>query len=138
MNRDITSNINSINKAIRTKSQEAYDAKMQARELRREKRAIQGEFIGAAFDEFLEHMNSQNYYLGKEAYIAGRYTGTFTKYVNRTIPINMEHNEAIHAFNEALKNLNKVFVDQILANPDRARHRLMELAGLKNLNELED
>ena len=138
MKRDITSNISSINKAIREKSEEAYDAKMQARELRREKRAIQGEFIGAAFDEFLKDMQSNSYRNSRAGYINGRYTGTFTKYVNRTMAISRNHREAIGAFNDALENLNKVFVEEILANPEEAKRKLMDYAGLKNLNKLED
>ena len=138
MNRDITSNISSINKAIREKSQEAYDAKMLARDLRREKRAIQGEFIGAAFDSFVEDMTSQNYYLCKDSYVQGRYTGTFTKYVNRNMSISEKHRQAIAAYTRALENLNKVFVEEILANPEEAKRKLMDYAGLKNLNKLED
>ena len=138
MNRDITSNISSINKAIREKSEEAYDAKMQARELRREKRAIQGEFIGAAFDEFLKDMQSNSYRNGRAGYINGCYTGTFTKYIKRGMAISRNHSRAVDAFNDALENLNKVFVEEILANPEEAKRKLMDYAGLKNLNRLED
>ena len=107
--------------------------KEKAHNIRGEKRNITTSFVRQAMDKFIEAMKHEG---DKSRYIRGRFSDTFTKHVNRHgwfNSISNKHGEAIDQYNKALRNLNEVFVDELLTKED-ARARLLNMAGIKNIH----
>lgn len=102
------------------------------REIRREEKALSISFIGQAMLGFINEMNSGIY--NRQAYIDGRYTSDFTKFVNRSgIHISEEHRKAQIEYNTAFQKLNAIFLTDILDDTNGCRAAIADYGSIKNI-----
>lgn len=136
--------LSSNNQTMRAASQERQKAAQMYREAKQERRAIKSEFIGKAFDTFLQDMRTS--WRAKD-YEKGIYSGVFTKHVARIFGwryssepqgFNQAHTDALIAYRDAYRNLNKTFLDCCQNYPEDMRNTLTDRANLKNLGKIRD
>ena len=89
--------------------------------------------IESMLADFIEDMRHSDLH---DKYIEGCYTSEFTRHVNRNgglFSLSNRHYQAQEAFNKALRELNGVFVDDIMALSPLDCVRLSNSWGLKKL-----
>lgn len=116
--------------------------KEEQKKLKAEANCIKEEVISDLLDDFMAELGINS--AGGEtwqydAYIAGRYSHDFTKFVARHydnyIYLSEGHKIAVRAFNSAKRAMNKAFLDAIATT--NGRDRLLRIASFKNLDRVE-
>ena len=116
--------------AEKTARMEEYNARNEARKAKYKAHELKAEVVADLFDNFLEEIMQE-----PESYIFGNRSSLFTKHVSRNkIYFSEEHRRAQRDFNDAQTELNRAFVNAILANPEQAKRKLMACSTLKNLD----
>ena len=112
-------------------AKERAEMKERLKNLQNEYNEYRNDIIVSLFDKFREKMELSS---NRADYINGRYSDEFTRHINRNISFSARHYNAINNYNIALRNLNTVFLDEVITNTEKVRKDLATFAGLKNLS----
>lgn len=128
---------NAILKNIQRRQEVAQmrqELKNEARDLKMEQASINRQFIEEQLNTFLQ-MTKTEY--GVFEYVTNK-DSSFTRFVSRgRVRINSDHSNAIHEFNNAKENLARVFVKGLQENKNGEREKIINFAGVKNIEEME-
>jgi hypothetical protein len=110
----------------------------ESRDLRNKKKEQQKNMIRALGHKFRNTMINSTW--EQNNYIHNNYSDEFTRFVHRNRSYysyySQKHHDAVEAFKTAWENMNRIFVDEMIGNPDFLE-QIAETAGLKNIKDMQ-
>lgn len=115
-----------------------YELKRESKQLACEISTARGDAIVEMTKEFLHRVSSESelrdYCRSPWSWFSGSWNkkSDFITYVNRKGAISDRHRRAIEEWHDAFEKMNRVFVEELRANPEALRYQ----GGLKNLRKV--